>query len=409
MNNNTGPFISFIWNNHYLYILLYWIIQILIIFLINKFDYYFMLTEGHCENHYINLVCIIIGDLLAGFFVLFTIYSLKEENKEENEAKDKKIKTSNFTDLIYNNIIEVKHNKIKSLLILISVLYLSACSSYFAFHLIIKDKKNEKIELEDYQMDWKIGIDFIVRHLFSRIILKIKFHRHNKLSLIICSFGFLLMTIQDFISFKHDIKNNIILIFIFFELLRVTLFSLSDVLSRVLLIDHYILPQTLMFYRGLIGFCILLIITPILYFTSQLKFSLLKTKLLFRILFKVLYIILTFFKAFCLVKVIFIFTAQYVSFLVVAECFGASIYHFYKYLFFSDDKYKDIMEFIIDIASLIIILFSTLLYNEIIIINRCGLNETTKNALLKNSDQEMNDILNEENDPKRESTFSTIY
>ena len=107
----------------------------------------------------------------------------KADSKGENETKDKKIKTTNFINLIYNDIIEDKHNKIKSLLILISILYLSACSSYFAFHLIIKDKKNEKIELEDYQTDWKIGIDFIVRHLFSRIILKIKLHRHNKLSL----------------------------------------------------------------------------------------------------------------------------------------------------------------------------------------------------------------------------------
>ena len=57
-----------------------------------------------------------------------------------------------------------------------------------------------------------------------------------------------------------------------------------------------------------------------------------------------------------------------------------------------DEKEKLVSEIILDIFSLIIILIGTLLYNEMIVINKWGLNKKTKNELLLMGTKEMENI-----------------
>ena len=110
-------------------------------------------------------------------------------------------------------------------------------------------------------------------------------------------------------------------------------------------------------------------------------------------------------------KVIDKFTAQYVSFVIVAECFGSTMSNYYK--FFNKMRngkiYIYLFEFIIDILSLIVILFGTLLYNEMIIINRYGLNKNTKTGLLISGNIEMNNFIYFSDNENEQSSMDDIY
>ena len=389
-NNESLPFISFIFNHNYYYILLYWILEIIWTLVQKNYSDYFILFKETSMNELSDVICKVLADLLAGFLVLYTRCAMKFTKK-----KIKKKHSKNEIELIYNNVEEEKNNNSVCLMILISILHFTAVSVYFLFHLFIGTQENDNSTiLENHQMDWIIGLDFLLRHIFARKILKTSLYEHNKLSLFICSFGFFFMTVSDGFSIWTGNKNIKVLFFIMFILPKVILFSLADVLNKKILTDDFFLPQRLMFYRGCIEFLALLIIIPILYFTSKLNLDIIQTDLSIKIIIKSLYIIVSFLKAFFLLKVIYIFTAQYVSFVVVAECFGATLSYSYQLIKTDmyDKTYIDLIQWFVDILSLIVILFGTLLYNEMIIINRYGLNENTRNGLLMTETREMNSL-----------------
>ena len=82
-------------------------------------------------------------------------------------------------------------------------------------------------------------------------------------------------------------------------------------------------------------------------------------------------------------NVIYIFNSHYISFLLVIIIFDNTIQQFFdKNGIYDLKQTKGIIYFTIDILALIIILFGTLIFNEMIIINAFGLNEKTKKGLL---------------------------
>ena len=91
----------------------------------------------------------------------------------------------------------------------------------------------------------------------------------------------------------------------------------------------------------------------------------------------IIYLIFFSIKAFSLMQIIYIFNSQYVSFLITSETVGATIVMFIE-------KENGFLSLIFEIIQLILVIFGTLMYNEIIIINLFGLETKTKNFLLLN-------------------------
>ena len=322
---------SFIWYKSYIYLLIFWILEIFM----SISNYYISnikslesdLKEG-LNNEYIELLSLNLADLLAGFFVIYTKCSF-----QKNDFK-KLSKGKSITDikLIYKNN-PINLNKKLCLLILISVLDLISRSSYFWFYLLcdkvdsIKIKlinKNERV-LNGYQTDFLIAIDILFRYLFSRLILKTKLYRHHLLAIIISVIGFLVISTIDIISIINDEDNiSVKLLFILFILSRPIFFPLADVINKILLSKAFLLPHTLMFDRGLIEFTILLIISLILFLTNSLDISY-ESNIIYIILIKFGFTIIYFIKAFCLMQVIYNFTSQYVSFLVTSESLAGTL------------------------------------------------------------------------------------
>lgn len=121
------------------------------------------------------------------------------------------------------------------------------------------------------------------------------------------------------------------------------------------------LPQSLMFFRGLIEVIILFISALIFVFSGILNLSFTGNYL--NILICIIFIFAIFCKTFCLIKVIDKFSPQHVSFIIIAKSFAGVLNQFQGFKEYENslsDKMKYLLVNIFDIISIFIILFGTL-------------------------------------------------
>ena len=161
--------------------------------------------------------------------------------------------------------------------------------------------------------------------------------------------------------------------------------------SFIIYIDNYILPEHLMFIKGLGGLFLILIITPIshgtIWINDNESFKLV-SDLTNMITLIVIYVSSSFIKSHLLLKVIYYFSSQSVSFLLISESITGSITEIINFFSSDDSNYINIIFLTIDILIILLTSFGTLVYNEIIIIKKWGLDknvarEITTRALLE--------------------------
>lgn len=394
----------------YYYFIIFWLLDLSITIIRDLYLEQEIKSEEYMKGtEFIYISCLNLDDLLAGFLVLYTFIKMrktKDENaliEKNRESKRSKKKEKISYELIYNKT-SVKNNKFIYLL-LISLLEFVARSTDLLYLLIIG-----KIPIRIGQVNWLISIDIFSRIIISRIILKTKIYRHHILSIILTIIGLFSMSICAFkVIIENELENWPYFLFIIGKYI---LLPLEDVINKVLLTDEFLLPHYLMFYRGIFNFIMLGIlsasvflpkpkIVKFLYFS---QFTTEKEKHI-QILVKVIFTILSFFRAFCLLRVIDIFSPQHVSFLNTTF----SLYQLFKCRTKSrDDKFITS----IDAIFLLIIILGTLIFNEIIILNFFGLNKNTKkNYIIKEqleskelsksfSEEESNDLSINDNKEK---------
>jgi hypothetical protein len=194
------------------------------------------------------------------------------------------------------------------------------------------------------------------------------------------------MSISAFIAINsYELSRWPYFSFIFLKFITI---PLEDVINKILLTNKFLLPQSLMFMRGLYNLIMLLIIIPILYFTNELKldfyFNENEIGYIIQISLLIFFIAFTLLKSFYIMKVIYIFTPQHVAFLNV-------VFYMIRLLRCRITTGDQSLIIISDSVFLIIIIFSTLLFNEMIVVNACGLNENTKDGFLIKEKKELNE------------------
>ena len=381
----------------YYYFIIFWLLDLSITIIRDLYLEQEIKSEEYMKGtEFIYISCLNLDDLLAGFLVLYTFIKMrktKDENaliEKNRESKRSKKKEKISYELIYNKI-SVKNNKFIYLL-LISLLEFVARSTDLLYLLIIG-----KIPIRIGQVNWLISIDIFSRIIISRIILKTKIYRHHILSIILTIIGLFSMSICAFkVIIENELENWPYFLFIIGKYI---LLPLEDVINKVLLTDEFLLPHYLMFYRGIFNFIMLGILSASVFlpesklviFSYFSQFTTDKEKHI-QILVKVIFTILSFFRAFCLLRVIDIFSPQHVSFLNTTF----SLYQLFKCRTKSrDDKFITS----IDAIFLLIIILGTLIFNEIIILNFFGLNKNTKkNYIIKEQleSKELNKSFSEE-------------
>ena len=364
------------WNfdKHFIYVIIYWILEIIYRIIFSLKGDFFKITKKAVHDEYILIISAIIGDLFAGFLVLYSKCISKSKKKEKLRTQNEK--------LIYTKLDKLKKNFYIKLIIIIIIDYISRSSSWISYAITDVDPKEVS---HAFKNNIKITLDIIMRYIYSAFILKIVVYKHRIFSIILICLGFVLLITNNILLMKYGpIKYNISKSFLFTIFASISGFTypIEDTIEKQIFLENYIYPANFQFYRGIAELILISIITPILYFSFGENLGLNYDNINIIIPLIIINTLSSFFKAFITLKIIYHYSSQSVSFLRIAQSFGGSITIFINIIKNGlNDGWKIIFIFI-EIFSVIIILFASLIYDEIIIINKCELNKNVKLGII---------------------------
>ena len=360
-----------------------------------------------------------IGDFLS--FIPYLIIKKKSKSKIPDEEKEKRLKSAEDINYIYNDKIktELKKNKMYIILnmFLITILDFIAQISTVTFYLIIGDQKFQ-VKLAN----WNITLifNFISLFLFSRLILNIIFRRHHYFSLLVFIVCLIVIVILDIFQIKEEYGDNFKkpVIFLSIKIFTVILYSLEDVIAKVMFLNYYFTPYFLLLVKAIVQFFYLIIFSIPLIFTKiklvsgekVIVFGLFKDifKEKIYILYYFIYLINSFFYNILNFIIIDKFSSNHSSNSRIFENFGIFIINIIQ---------KSIQInyiFGIRLVMYILLILSSFIFNEILVINICGLADGTQlfldykeqKDLLLAKDNNSSDILTESE--KEENSESKI-
>ena len=338
-------------------------------------------------DKFLDMVGNILSDLFTGIFVFIS----KKQGTLERE-KEKKNKKHNALQIsfLFNDETH-KTPLFRKLILTISIIDLICQIIFLIKNIIFNEiqKKNytTKDELNTASLYSLLIIDITARYCFSWLILNTYFYAHHKLSFILNFFFALpILLIVDIIQItKNDILNY------FLTFIQYTLYSLEDIIDKVALETLFIIPTALLFYKGLYQFIPFIIISIICRYFKFIQFDIPFIKQ--RIIAKTLFIPFNILRNIHLVKVIDIFTAQHMSHLRVWETLLLFIYTEIFSTFspkIQGNSENGPLFYVLKCISLVILLISSLIHNEIIIINIDRFKSKTRYFLDKDAILEQN-------------------
>ena len=384
-------FLSINCDKQFLYVIIYWIFEITFVLLKHFIEPYFIIIKNDkAKNEYMLVLLSNLGDLLSGFLILYTNHASK--SIRENVSKEK---------LVYNNPIklnfyeeaepDLKQNFYKKMLIISIVNYISRSLywiSYAFYSLSVYEP--EKIATFLGQ-DMLITIDIIIRYVISIFILKSVIYRHSIFSIIMIDSGVIILLLSDFLLVRYSPVNKKMgatMLYSGILLIRAFTTPYEHMLIKQLFDENHILPASIQFIRGLISTLILLVMTPIFLVSFCLNSKINFENSLGLIVTMIFYILKDFITSYVRLKIIYHFSIQSISFLYISVSLGGSIVKVYDYI---NAKNKTGIYFFLvflEIFGNLIILFSTLVYDEVIIINKCGLHENVKLEIIERGERD---------------------
>ena len=246
--------------------------------------------------------------------------------------------------------------------------------------------------------------------LFSKFILKIDIFSHHILSLFIAFIGLILLFIPVILIIeKEDIIINICL---FISSIG---FSLFVVLIKYLTHYYYFSPFLCILFSGIISIIFTIIGFLIYSFIENGDLSFIKNNFKFEynnkklfVLYSLVTILLASILQLLTVLVIYYFTP---TLYVISDIVSPTL----TWLFLKLPKEDKKVNIIYYSLGYIISIFASLLYNEIIIFNFCGLNENTKKYIEERQKEEITSLreienkINNDNLQENDSSFDDEY
>ena len=361
---------------------------------------------------YLNILLNIISDLLTGIFLLIFKNSQKKSSSQSISRKSLQI---NF---IFND--ETRRApRFYKLISLISVIDL-ICQSLSLIKNILMNKDNkEEREIEPDFLYSLLIIDISARYFFSRYILNTYFYAHHKLSFILILFALPILgyfDISKIIIVSSDNFNLLIrnILVVGLAMMTYVLYSFEDIIDKVALETLFIVPNTLLFYKGLFQLIPFVVITLLCKFFNLIDFQIMKINDIGKkLLIKTSFIPFNILRNIHLVKVIDIFSAQHISNLRILETLSNFIFVLIFENFLDEEQKKlnwDITYYILGGFSLLILFISSLIHNEIIIINTQIFREKTHYFLGKDAIKEQNGLFDDsESRDISSSGISNLY
>ena len=310
-------------------------------------------------------------------------------NKYEGRKKNKLSYNTQKVDFIYNEQKSYIPNMLKIILVISTVDII--CQLLIPLKCIIEDKKQN---LQHYHLYFLLCFDIFARYFFSRIILKTYFYIHHKLSFLLNIIGLIPITIIDILnkctlSSKSD--KSFTPFFIVIISLQLILYSFEDIMNKVAFRSLSILPCTLIFYNGLCELAYFAIIS-ILFFTFGYYNQ--GQDLYYQFKIFIGYVPFDIIRRIYLIRVIDKFSAQHMTLLKVSEAICIYLYtniaEGFKFRNKNNNFNLDGWQYFIQIIGFVILFISTLIHNELIIINNPKLKAKTEYYLGKDAYKELN-------------------
>ena len=247
------------------------------------------------------------------------------------------------------------------------------------------------IERKNY--NFLLIIDILSRFLFCRVILDTYFYKHHIVSMIINIFVFLILGSFDIYSifFQNEKGIKEIIFFFIFLIIMTIAYFLEDVLNKIALSRESLTPYSLLFYKGLMQIPFVIVTSICLMFVDNYKpFTILSDLDKHLLIRRGLFVIFNIFRSIFLVKVIDKFSSQHLSILKVLESLCMFVY------FLINNAYKgNLLLIFVILISFLILTFTSLVYNEILVINLWGLQDYTQHGLDIQAEKDLRDAVTE--------------
>ena len=321
----------------------------------------------------------------TGCFYFVSKFRQKVEGQKENIIYRRENQSTTI-QYIYNE--GIKINVLKELILIIFIAFLLCLFELFS---VFNSLKNYNIFEERLYF-------YLFTPLFCKFILKDNLFRHHYFSLFIALLGIILLIIPICLKIQViDIVPNVL------NFIGAVGYSLCIVLLKHLMHAYYISPFKLSFIFGVIAFLFIFfgffIYTLIkyhdfTYFKELFDFSYCENKFVLS-----LYFIATFIFAvalqFSTLLVIFYFSP---ILLMVTDIISPFL--LWIALTIENKSSTEILELILNPIGYVIVLFASLIYNEIIIFNFWNLNKDTTKFIEERIDEESKDLRKTANDLK---------
>ena len=347
-----------------------------------------------------------IGDLICGLFVLIINKRTDSIKIDENETSknDLKYTSSMKKSLIFNDSqSDLKYLSLKRVLYL--SIYDLLAQSCIVIYFFIYSKDGTKVEYNNLNLT--LIVDITSRFILHKIRLGMKFYSHFYLSITLNILSFIILSISD-IYFLNNSNGHQNWMYLGFTIISTILYSFENVEGKIGLNIEFLNVYSLIFYKGIIQ-SIFLIIIAIIFLVLK-KYYLFTAffdndeNIFFTIAIIFLYLMLNLFTNICIWKIIDIYSIQH---LTIAK--GGSSFIFYissliKGKGINYPNNNNILYFT-DIFGFILLFISTLIHNEIIILNCCGLSTHTHKKLLEREKTDLQ--MTKNNESSLDSSYET--
>ena len=370
-------------------------------------------------QRYFDIIRAICSDLILGFFHCYYMIMYKENYKKRTQQTYNK--NSQKISFIFND--ETRRvPRIFKLIFIISLVDIICQLSFPIKYIIEYFIGNGFLITDPNHLYFLLVIDIYARYFFSRWILTTYFYAHHKLSFLFTTIGLVALGFVDIkIKFINQDEKKYDLLFIIIISIQYIFYSLEDIMNKVAFQTLYLFPNTLIFYKGLFQLvCYFPIITITLFTLRYFNiFSFEEFNSVYEIRKFFCFVPFNALRTIFLVKVIDKFSAQHMAFLRVFETIIIFVYNKIKISLSIDEKDNDFFDYktwelIIQIIAFIIILISSLIHNELIIINIPKLKAKTEYYLDKDADNEQNtsyysDTLFSDSKNETSNTVTNLY
>ena len=265
---------------------------------------------------------------------------------------------------------------------------------------VIKEGENLEVKLVNLNSSLIFSIISII--LFSKIMLHSNFYRHHTFSFSIDILCLIVLTVIDIIQIKKENGNNLAIpiVYLIVKTVSISLYSLENVLAKLMFLYDFISPYSLLLYKSIIHF-FYLVIFSIFFIFIKFKDKDGNKKTIFSMILNIFddkkyiiivigYTINSFFYNILDLQIINVFSPNHFVIARVFENFGIFVIN----LIFNGVESEQYLA--LKIIMYILLILASFIFNEFLVINICGMAKNTKLFLDYEAELEMNNKISDE-------------